>query len=158
MTGDVVIVPARQKHATEVARNMRRADVIEVWELNRLAPLASTSLAVEVSGDLSYAALVDGKAIAVFGATLAILGREAAPWLLGTPAMRKHAPSLMRYTRAFTEHLFDIGNTRLRNMVHAENKPALAYLRRAGFTLSAPMRYHTGASAIEFSMEAPTNV
>jgi hypothetical protein len=125
----------------ELTANMRPADVVECQAAGVVDLRECIADGVQNS-DLCWTGLVDGKVAAIFGARPlgSLLNPVAAVWLLGTPvltanrrAFARHAPRYIRQMLQAYPHLV--------NCVHAENAPAVRFLRHHGFTLGAAVPY-----------------
>jgi len=130
----VDIVPARPEHLDYVAANLRPADIEEIMAASGLDAAA----AVRESAALSLVCrggLVNGEPVCVFGVGAASMAApEGVIWLLGTPAMERHAVAFLRRNRAWIEAMLRLW-PRLVNHVDARHTTAIRWLRWLGFTI-----------------------
>lgn len=125
---------------------MRAADVAECWATG----YDDTALAVRESVSVStlcLAARLDGELACIFG--LAPLGtlltaEAGIPWLLATPTMDRAPLVFVREARSYIARMLTLHPV-LRNVVHADNVRAVAWLRRAGFKVGEPFAAARGA-------------
>lgn len=118
-----------------VGGNMRPADAAEVWASSRSEPLTAVAESVALS-DLCWAAEVDGDVVALFGAAplLGLIGRTAAPWMLGTPALDHNSVLLMKTCRGYIAQMRE-RYPHLLNYVDARNSRSIRWLKRLGFVV-----------------------
>lgn len=115
-----------------LAENMREMDVRECRLVGGSSP--REALAEGVKGSLwAYVAEIDGKPVCLFGvASDGLLGDEGAPWMLSVEGIERHARTLLvcapRFVRSMTETF-----ERLANVVHADNRSAIRFLKWCGF-------------------------
>ena len=99
----------------------------------------------------SLVALVDGKPVCIFGvASDGLLGEEGAPWMLCVDGIERHAKAVLVFARRF---ILEMGESfeRLANVVHADNRSAIRFLRWCGFSLGAPFEIE-GETFLPFEM------
>ncbi len=133
------VVQATLDHAADLAPRLRKADLVEV-EAFGSTPLQSLTRALAAPGN-SYAGLVDGRVVCIFGAVSATLCSDAAvPWLLGSSEMVRHAPTFLRLNRAYMA-LLRSRYRLLHNFVWAGNTAAIRWLGWLGFTVHEPLHY-----------------
>lgn len=97
----IEIVPAKLTHVGPIAVNMREIDQLECRifghspkDALRLGLMAST---------IAWTALVDGKPVAMFGAsTVSLLDGIGRPWMLMTDEAVRHQKALVRLGRIYT--------------------------------------------------------
>lgn len=135
----VEIVAPTPEALAYLAEHLREQDRFEVEAVGR-----SVHQAVRESVEHSkatYIACEDGVPIAVFGHAEygSLLAPVGVPWLLGTDGVRRNRRVLQRFARQYIESLL-AEYPRLMNAVHAENSVSIAWLRRLGFELHAPVR------------------
>ena len=136
----IALVQAHPRHVATIAKRMRAADVEEcAWfghtprEALRLG-LASSQWAVT--------ALVDGRPEAMLGVVAAsVIESMGRPWMLGTDVVARHGCTLVKTGRDLVAAMLR-GFRRLENEVGADNRAAVLWLERMGFTVEAgwPMR------------------
>lgn len=140
MVVDVQIRPATQEDLLDLLTNMRAADWDEVQAAtgdveHALLFGAKTSNWVE-------ACIIDGQLACVFGLAplQGLLGRQAAPWMLGTPVIDKNQRVLLTHSRRYLERMRS-EYPHLLNCVDARNKKSVRWLRWLGFTLHPAAPY-----------------
>lgn len=117
----------------QLASNMRPVDVLECRVVAGLAPRAALAQAVKDSL-WSVATLVEGRVIAVFGLAAGdLLDSEGTPWLLSANGIEHHAKVVMSVSSRFKERMLAEFET-LSNVVHADNRQAIRYLKWCGFS------------------------
>lgn len=130
----------------ELAARMRPADAAECWATgyDDLALAVRESVAASA---LCLAARLDGELACIFGVAPlgSLLTAEAGiPWLLGTPTMDRSRLVFVRESRSYIARMLTLYPL-LRNVVHADNARAVAWLRRAGFNVGEPFAAARGA-------------
>lgn len=125
----------------ELAANMRPADVAECYAAGVTDLRACIADGVQHS-DPCWAALVDGEVAAIFGARPlgSLLNPVAAVWLLGTPVLTANRRAFARHTPRYIRTMLQ-AYPHLVNYVHADNAPAVRFLRHHGFTLHEAVPY-----------------
>jgi hypothetical protein len=129
----IEIVPAKLTHVGPLALGMRDIDRLECRifghspkEALRLGLMAST---------IAWTALVDGKPVAMFGAsTVSMLDNVGRPWLLMTDDAVRHHKALLRFGRIYTDAIHR-HYMQLENWVHVDNVAAIRWLSRLGFAV-----------------------
>lgn len=129
----IEIVPAKLTHVGPIAVNMREIDQLECRifghspkDALRLGLMAST---------IAWTALVDGKPVAMFGAsTVSLLDGIGRPWMLMTDEAVRHQKALVRFGRIYTAAIHR-HYARLENWVHVDNSAAIRWLSRLGFAV-----------------------
>lgn len=104
--------------------------------------------------EVALTAECDGRLAAIFGLSRGgtALAPYGVPWMLGTPLVRTHRRVLARLAPRYIQAMLQVYPV-LRNLVHADNTIAVAWLRHAGFTLGAPIPHPaTGAPFMPFEM------
>lgn len=129
----IEIVPARLTHVGPIAVNMREIDKLECSVFGH-SPKDALRLGLMAS-TIAWTALVDGKPVAMFGAsTISLLDGIGRPWMLMTDEAMRHQKALVRfghiYTAAIHRHY-----ARLENWVHVDNSAAIRWLSRLGFAV-----------------------
>ena len=125
----------------ELVANMRPLDVAECNAGGVTDLLGCVVEGVRHSSPC-WTATVDGKVAAILGARPigSLITPVAAVWLLGTPVLTKHHRALARHAPRYIRAMLN-AYPHLVNFVHAENAPAVRFLRHAGFTLHEPVPY-----------------
>lgn len=144
----VRLVPARWGHIRPIAQAMRQADAIECAASGR-TPLSGLRLSLK-SSSFALTALVDGKPHAMMGVIPQNLAeRFGVPWFLGTDEVFRHGRALLRYGPQVVALMQD-SFRRLENVVSADNRCALALLRRLGFEVGSEVVLQGGVPFVRF--------
>ena len=131
----IEVVPALPRHVNTIAKRMRNIDVLECQfsghtpkEALRTGLLGST---------IAWTVVIDGRPEAMMGATpINFLEGKGRAWLLMTDVAQRHAVTLVRLGRLYTDALhrhYPI----LENWVHAENTTAIRWLTRLGYAVGS---------------------
>lgn len=136
----IEIVDATNDHAVDMAVNMRKADVDEVWASAMISPLSALIHSLESDGK-SWTALLDGKPIAMFGVGYGSdLGRTGFPWMLGTDEIANHPIHVLRNNRRYLPKMKE-GRRVLVNFVDSRNTTAIRWLKWLGFKIEEAKPY-----------------
>lgn len=121
------------KDVAQLARTMRPIDALECRCVGGHEP--EEALEEAVSASLwCYAAEVAGDVACMFGvAPGSLLDDEAAPWLLSADGIERHGRQVLAHARPFIERMRG-DYERLYNVVHADNRAAIRFLRWGGFS------------------------
>lgn len=132
---DLTITRSVPDDALELALAMRQQDIAEVHACGHTDLHAVVADGITRSA-LCWTARVDGRMGCVFGvAPMSLLASvHAAPWLLGTDEVPRHATLLMRHSPDYIAKMLDFSPV-LANMVHARNTVSLRWLKRMGFKI-----------------------
>lgn len=132
---EIVFRAPRAGDAQAVAADMREQDVAEVRAIGETDLVAAIADSIADSV-LCWTVEADGQVAAVLGVVPidGLLGSIGAPWMLGTPLVRRHGGALERRSRSYIARMLD-AYPHLVNFVHADNHVAVRWLRRAGFEL-----------------------
>lgn len=102
-------------------------------------------------------ALINGRLAAIGGCNLnsagTVLAPVAVPWLVGTDVLTRHPCVLQREARRYIAAMLEV-YPHLVNVVHVENRIAVRWLRRLGFTVHPARPLATGALFHAFEMRA----
>ena len=133
-----------------VALNMRMADIIEVGLGTGRSHIDVLKESVKMSSQCWVACHV-AVPLCIFGVVpYPAKAGFGIPWMLGTPDMVKHQRALVRDGRRYRDRMQREFHT-LVNVVHAGNHTSIQWLKRLGFTLTAPIAVGpTGAPFIPF--------
>jgi len=128
------IVPAGRVYANQMAPNLRRSDILEIYASSGMEPLDALLQSIEASDDdMCWCATLNGLPVAMFGANpLVEEDSVGGIWLLATPGIYYSVKDFMRRC----EEYLAIMHTRyeyLTNFVDARNMPTLRWLPRLGF-------------------------
>lgn len=140
MAVDVEIRPATQEDLLHLLGDMRQADWDEVEAAAgdvRAALLDGARASLWVD-----ACVIDGELACVFGVAplRGLLGKQAAPWMLGTPWIDKNPSVLIAESRKYVARM--VGQyPHLLNCVDARNKRSIRWLKWLGFTIHPAAPY-----------------
>lgn len=102
-------------------------------------------------------ARINGRLVAIGGCAKhpgsAMLAPIAVPWLVGTDVLARYPGVLQREARRYIAAMLEV-YPHLTNVVHIENRVAIRWLKRLGFTIHPPVRVPTGALFHPFNMRA----
>lgn len=127
--------------AETIAEDIRPMDALECRCLGQ-APL--DALRVGMSGS-TEPVVVEGShgPIVAFGIIpISVMDRQGLPWLLGTTETPRHARALLGLSRPRLDAMAE-GWRVLENIVHAENRQSIRWLRFLGFAVE-PELLHVG--------------
>lgn len=138
MGAEISIIPAQAIHVRRVARLMRRADRDEVFAASGKSPVQSLAYSLRKSSS-AWTVLIDGKPEVIFGvADLNVLAGIAAPWLLGTDAIKRNRRAFLRGSVEWRGQLLARYGV-LKNLVDDRNAVSKRWLKWLGFELSSPV-------------------
>ena len=151
----VEIRPVEPGDVERMLREMRSVDRIEAvafgFEIERGL---RDSIA---ASHFARAALVNSQLLAIGGCSRhphsTVLAPIGAPWLVGTDAITRYPGVLQREARRYIGAMLEV-YPHLANVVHAENRTAIRWLKRLGFTIHPPLRVPTGALFHPFDLRA----
>lgn len=134
----VTFRPPTESDLDALGATMRAMDVMECRAVSGLAP--REALAEAVADSLwAYAAEIDGEVVCIFGvAPDGLLGEEAAPWMLCAEGIEHHAKAVMLCSKRFLLEM-QAQFERLANVVHADNRSAIRFLKWCGFSFGETM-------------------
>lgn len=152
------VVPATLEHIDEILPNLRRADVVEGEIATGLSAKEALVLSVQSSFE-AIAAYADDRLVMLAGVVPAsLISSNAAPWMVGTDELTKHAFKLCRENRRYVKKWLT-WFPYLENWVDAENKVALKWLKWLGFELEDPIPWGgSGHFFIRFHQRAKSCV
>lgn len=135
-----------------LAEHMRAIDKLEC----RVAGGHDPREALQLGADHSlwaYVAEVDGHPVCAFGvASESLLGDgEGRPWMLCAEGIERHARAILICSRRFLREMQASFET-LANIVHADNRIAIRYLKWCGF-LFGDAFVHEGERFLPFEMK-----
>jgi len=134
--GNIVIVAARPEHVDHVRGRLRRQDQDEVLAATGMEPDDALQRSFRHSS-VTWAAELQGRAVALFGAGASGISRVGNPWLLGTDMLGRAGRAFVQHSRQYVQCLlrhFPV----LVNVVDARNVLSLRWLRWCGFTIEPP--------------------
>lgn len=134
-----------------LAANMREMDKLECRVAGGHAPREALTLGVEHSL-WTYVAEVEGQVVCAFGvAADGLLGEEGRPWMLCAEGIERHARAILICSRRFLRDMQTSFET-LANVVHADNRSAIRYLKWCGFSLGEAFDFQ-GERFVPFEMK-----
>lgn len=135
---DVLVRPIREGDAEDLAPKLRQADLLEIEAAGTPSALYGLSESAKRS-TLSWAVEIDGELVCMMGVCpLSLLCGLGAPWLLGSEAIERHAGAFIKHTKIYIPLMLQ-AYPHLFNLVDARNRKSIAWLRRAGFKVYAPI-------------------
>lgn len=123
------IRPATEEDCLELAQNMRREDVEEIWHSSRGFPLASLFRGF-LDSEQTFAIERQGRVVALFG-VVAFLQGGGCPWMLGTDDLKRCKSLLRECRRRLDEYATRYGW--LANAVWSENAVHIEWIKWLGF-------------------------
>lgn len=151
----VEIRPVEPGDVEQMVREMRAVDRVEA---------TASGFDVEqglresiATSHFARTALINGRLVAIGGCGRhphsTALAPAAVPWLVGTDVLTRYPGVLQREARRYIAAMLEV-YPHLTNVVHAENRVAIRWLKRLGFTIHSPVRVPTGALFHPFNMRA----
>jgi hypothetical protein len=123
-----------------IARDMRQADVDEVWLAARHTPIEALTDGWDRS-NRSVVVTVDDQPCVMIGLVIRdTLSGIGIPWLLGTDAALKHRREFINSVKPVMDEMLS-ECWMLYNWVHSENRESIRWLKRIGFTVEDPQPY-----------------
>lgn len=134
---DVLIRPAAPGDIEDLAYRMRQADIDEVAACGH-TPIGALQSSLARSTH-AWTGEIDGQVAAMFGAVpLSLLTGIGSPWFLGSDLITQHPGAFIRHSGSYIRIMLE-AYPHLFNLVDARNRKAVRWLKRAGFTLHAPV-------------------
>ena len=128
------LIKPTQQHVDYIAKNMRAADVAEVWASDRHTPDTAMVTSFDQS-EYSATATVDGVPCLMLGVgSRGPLTQIGIPWMLGTDGVVKHRHSLTKLVGPVMDEMSRMYPILL-NYVHTKNTVSVKWLARIGFTV-----------------------
>ena len=151
----VEIGPVEPGDVEQMLREMRAVDRAEVLALGFDV---ETGLRGSIANShFARTARISGRLVAIGGCARhpgsALLAPIAVPWLVGTDVLTRYPGVLQREARRYIAAMLEV-YPHLTNVVHIENRVAIRWLKRLGFTIHPPVRVPTGALFHPFNMRA----
>ena len=137
MERKVEVVPAMFGHVNQIAPHVRECDVAEIWAQTHMDPKAALDTALVLCPE-SYACLLNGTVVALFGVLADETGRNGTLWMIGTDDIYDNADLFHKHTAQWLEHFrgrFD----RISNWVDARNRAAVKWIGSVGFRVDDPV-------------------
>lgn len=132
----VTFRPPTPSDLEALAAKMRPMDILECRLAGGHEPIEA--LNEGVAGSLwSLVAEVDGAVVLAFGvASDGLLGEDGSPWMLCAEGIEGHARAVLMHAKRF---ILDMQRQfeRLSNVVHADNRSAIRFLKWCGFEMGA---------------------
>jgi len=133
------VLPATPEHIQPIATDMRDDDVREVWASHRHSPEEALENSLSRS-ELAWTCAIAGIPAFMWGVARlgSLLSLKGAPWLLGTNLFFKAHRQLHReFLRQCPDYVARMlaRFPRLENVVHAENRLSIRWLKWCGFSL-----------------------
>lgn len=139
-----IVRQATADDAAALVAGMRKADAEEVWAGWRQTPEEAVRVSLAGSRDPLAGLAPDGRLLCLFGVTgSTVLSDTAAPWMLGTDELPKHAMAFLRVSRSWTR-LIKEEYSMLENFVDMRNRLAVRWLRWLGFTVEEARPFGPG--------------
>lgn len=123
--------PPTDADLAALAATMRAIDVKECALISGLGPREALD-ACMANACWAVAAEVAGAVVCIFGLSEDFLGEEAHPWMLCADGIERHARTLLEEAPRFVGDMAR-GYQRLANVVHADNRSAIRFLKWCGF-------------------------
>lgn len=134
-------LPTEQGHIEVLAKNMRQADIDEVWAVQHLTPYEALDKSFCASRNTTFTITADGKVQCIFGTVpVSLLGTIGVPWLLGAATITEHTTPLLRASRRYIREVRKEYSL-LMNFVDARNLLSMRWLRWMGFTIWESIPY-----------------
>lgn len=135
-------VEFRPPQAGDVAALVPRLRAADLAECDALVGPGNAERAIAASLRNSvhaWTVWAGSDVVCVLGVTaLNLLGGIGAPWMMGTPLVDRHRGALMRAAPSYIAAMLATF-PHLRNVVDARNTRSIAWLRRMGFQIHAPV-------------------
>jgi len=126
---------ARRAHVNHIAKHMAAIDKLECGVFGH-SPKEALRFAL-ITSLIAWTVMIDGRPEAMMGAnTKSLIEGSGRPWLLMTDVAHRHAVTLLRLGKIYTEAMHS-QYSYLQNWVHADNDKAIRWLSRLGFVVGA---------------------
>lgn len=138
--GDVLIRTATLEDINCLAANLRPADLEEIKASSTLPPHQALINSLKTSTHV-WTGFVDGELTCVMGVgPRCAISQEGTPWMIGTPAIDRHAVTFLRHCRDVLQQMLS-AYPYLRNYVDMRNTKSIRWLKWLGFTIQDPVLY-----------------
>ena len=139
------IRPARRSDVDLLAPRLREIDQREARAISGLPSAAALALSFKWS-IRAWTAVIEGRVALMWGVGRlgGLLGFVGAPWLLASDILEQRSVALafIRQSKPYAREL-ERGFRRLENLVHAENRLAVRWLKWLGFNFAeTPERFN----------------
>lgn len=128
------VVDTLPGHVDAVIRNIRQADVDEIWASAAILPRDALYISLKCA-EVSRTWLIDGCPAAIGG-----VGVGGVIWLITTDLVERHQRQFLAESHREMEKV-KLNYERLFNFVDVRNLRAIRWLQWMGFTMSKPIRY-----------------
>jgi hypothetical protein len=146
---------ADREDARYIGENLRPLDRAELLAACPFQdPKAAVMHSLELSHGSALVATHAGEPIAIFGISPRYMAQDAIPWFLGTPRVEEFSRDLVKWARPVIARWLDEFPLLL-NEVWVSNRPAVRFLRHAGFSFAAPRENQYGAEMMLFYKRRP---
>lgn len=128
---DVTLRDAEYSDIKDMAPNMRRGEVDEIWAAHHFTPEEALVYSFSVSMEI-YSAVFMGKVVAMFGIVpRSLVDNHALVWLLTTDGVEKMPIRFLRLSRKVIR-FFHMRYKTLYNFVDSRNSQCLNWIRWSG--------------------------
>jgi hypothetical protein len=129
------VIDAKPEHVDAIARNVRQADIDEVWSAGAITITDGLKLSLE-NAAVARTWLIDGVPAALGGITK-ISDGYGIIWLITTDLVERHQRRFLVEARHELARVKDYYRV-LFNWVDVRNARAIKWLQRMGFSMSEP--------------------
>lgn len=124
----------------EIARNMRQADIEEIWASDNYTPLEALMSSWKLS-KYSVVITINDEPCVMMGLVVRdMLSGNGIPWMLGTDTALKFKKKFFTEVPEVMNQMLNVC-PRLYNYVHCKNTASIKWLKWIGFTLCDPEPY-----------------
>ncbi len=129
----VTFRPPTESDLDYIAAHMREMDRKECELIAGLPPREALAQCVE-GASAPIVAEIEGAPVCIFGVNdVSFLGGDGYPWMLCAEGIERHARAVLICAPRFIAE-FQRGFERLTNVVHADNRSAIRFLKWCGFS------------------------
>ncbi len=123
-----------------IAKDMRQADVSEIWASDHYTPKEALVTGLDISHK-SVVITIDNEPVVIIGLVIKdILPGVGVPWMLGTNNCIKYKRYFITLVPAIINEMLDVC-PKLFNYVHINNKVSIQWLKRIGFSFDKAEPY-----------------
>lgn len=136
---EYTIVETTVEHVQELAGNMRKADLEEIWASGHYLPYDGLWASIRLT-DKTWTGLADNAVLCIFGVgKQTLLSPYGAPWLLSSTLVDDHIMGWARGSKAAFKRMIEESHVlHLKNHVDARYTEAVRWLAWLGFTIHPP--------------------
>lgn len=131
--------PPQPADLDALAETMRAVDRIECSVIARATPRDALRQCVDGAEWTLAAFDADGVIVTAFGVTANFMGDEGFPWMLSANGIERYAKAVLTFAPRYVADMRERFQ-RLSNVVHADNRSAIRFLRWLGFEIGKPMQ------------------